>query len=37
MKHLEGIILKRGYCGGQVIAYFAETSKLYYWDVDDLK
>jgi hypothetical protein len=37
MKHLEGIILKRGYCGGQVIAYFAETSRLYYWDVDDLK
>jgi hypothetical protein len=37
MKHLEGIILKRGYCGGQVIAYFVETSKLYYWDVDDLK
>jgi hypothetical protein len=37
MKHLEGIILKRDYHGGQVIAYFAETSKLYYWDVDDLK
>jgi hypothetical protein len=37
MKHLEGIILKKGYSGGQVIAYFTETSKLYYWDVDDLK
>jgi hypothetical protein len=37
MKHLEGIILKRGFYGGQVIAYFAESSKLYYWDVDDLK
>jgi hypothetical protein len=28
---------KKGYCGGQIIAYFVETSKLYYWDVDDLK
>jgi methionine salvage enolase-phosphatase E1 len=37
IKKLEGVILQKGYHGGQVIAYFSETAQLYYWDIDDLR
>jgi hypothetical protein len=36
-RQLQGLILKKNYQGGEVIAYFSETDKLYYWSIDDLR
>jgi hypothetical protein len=37
IRKLEGVILQKDYHDGQIIAYFTETAKLYFWNVDDLK
>lgn len=36
-RKLSGIITRKAYSGGVVIAYFTETSELFYWNVDDLR
>lgn len=36
-RQLQGLILKKNYQSGEIIAYFSETDKLYYWSVDDLR
>jgi hypothetical protein len=35
-RKLSGIITRKAYCGGVIIAYFTETAELCYWNVDDL-
>lgn len=34
---LRRTIINKEYQGGLIIAYFAETGKTFYWDVDDLR
>jgi hypothetical protein len=35
-RKLVGLITAKSYSGGLVMAYFSESSELYYWDVDSL-
>jgi hypothetical protein len=35
-RKLAGVISKRGYTSGKVIAYFTETEEVCYWNVDGL-
>jgi hypothetical protein len=35
-RKLSGIITRKAYCDGVVIAYFTETAEFCYWNVDDL-
>jgi hypothetical protein len=35
-RKLAGIISKRGYQGGKIIAYFSATGEICYWNIDDL-
>lgn len=36
IKKLESVILQKLYDTGQVIAYFTDTQKLYFWNIADL-
>jgi hypothetical protein len=37
IRKLEGTILQKSYQEGRILVYFTESTKLYYWDVWDLK
>jgi hypothetical protein len=37
IKTLEGVILQKDWHDGQIVAYFTETARLYFWNVSDLR